>query len=80
MLFHQLIAGANVGGRHLFLRRELIFNDFKNPVEPRQRKDQHHHATYARRFNELLIAAAQIQQILAIALGLRMFLTANRHV
>ncbi len=45
MLFHQLIAGANMSGRHLFLRRELVFDHFEYPIKARQRKHQHHHAT-----------------------------------
>ena len=80
VLFDQLIAGADVGGRHLFLRGEFVFDDFKHPVKARQGKHQHHHAADPRRFNKLLIAMGKIEQIFAVTFGLRVFLTANRHV
>ncbi|VFS21470.1 Uncharacterised protein [Salmonella enterica subsp. enterica serovar Typhimurium] len=49
-----------MGGRHLFLRGEFVFNDFKYPVETWQGKHQHHHAADARRLNKFLIAFSQI--------------------
>ena len=80
MFFYQLIAGANVGGGHLLLRRKAVFDHLKYPVKSRQSKDQHHHAADARRLNKLLIAAGNILQVFAIAFRLRMLLAANRHI
>ena len=65
---------------HLFLRRECIFDDLKNPVKSRQRKDQHHHAANAGRFDKLLIGGGDITQILPVAFRFGMLLTANRHI
>ncbi|VFS64371.1 Uncharacterised protein [Raoultella terrigena] len=33
VLFNQLIAGADVGGGHLLLRRKTVLDDLKYPVE-----------------------------------------------
>ena len=60
VFLYQLIAGAHVGGGHLFLRREAVFDHLKHPVKPRQGKHQHHHPANARRFNKLLIAASNV--------------------
>ncbi len=80
VLFDQLITGADVGGRHLFLRRKFVFNDFKHPVKARQGKHQHHHTADPRRFNKLLITVDQVEQILPITFRFCMLLTANRHI
>ena len=80
MLFYQLVAGAHVGGRHLFLRRELVFDDFKYPVESRQREHQHHHPANARRFDKLLVGAGDVVQVLTVAFRFRVLLAANRHI
>ncbi len=69
-----------MGGRHLFLRRKFVFDDFKDAVEARQGKHQHHHAADPRRFDKLLIAMGKIEQIFAVTFGLRVFLTADRHI
>ncbi|MNT07074.1 hypothetical protein D3C72_1417630 [compost metagenome] len=80
MLFDQLIAGANVRRRHLFLRREFIFDDLKHTIKTRQREDQHHHPADSGRFDELLVATADVVQVFAIALSFRVLLAANRHI
>ena len=80
MLLYQLIAGAHVGGGHLFLRREAVFDHLKHPVKPRQGKHQHHHPANARRLNKLLIAASDVVQIFTIAFGFSVLLAANRHI
>ena len=80
MLFDQLIAGADVRGGHLFLRREPVFNDLKYAVEPRKRKHQHHHAANARRFDKLFICGGDITQVFPIAFRFSVLLTANRHI
>ena len=80
VLFHQLVAGTNVSGRHLFLRRELVFDDFEYPIKARQREHQHHHATNTRRFNELLITGLEINEIFAVAFGFGVLLAADSHI
>ena len=80
MFLHQLVAGADVRGGHLFLRGKLVFYDFKHPVEARQRKHQHHHAANTRRFNKLFIGVGDVVQVFTIAFGFGVLLTANRHI
>ena len=80
VLFHQLVAGPDVRGGHLFLRGKLVFNDFKHPVEARQGKHQHHHAANARRFNKLFIGVGDVVQVFTIAFRFGVLLTANRHI
>ena len=80
MLLYQLIAGAHVGGGHLLLRREAVFDHLEHPVKPRQGKHQHHHPANARRLDKLLIAASDVVQIFAIAFGFGVLLAANRHI
>ncbi len=80
MLLNQLVAGADVRGGHLFLRRESVLNHLKDPVEARQRKHQHHHATNARRFDELLIGRGDIAQVLPVAFCFGVLLATNGHI
>ncbi len=80
MLLNQLVAGADVRGGHLFLRRESVLNHLKDPVEARQRKNQHHHAANAGRFDELLIGRGDIAQVLPVAFRFGVLLATNGHI
>ena len=69
-----------MGGAHLFLRREDIFDHFEDAIEPWQSKHQHHHAANARRFDKLLITVSDVMEVFAVTLCFRMLLAANRHI